>query len=232
MQQLIAGVDGCNGGWLAVVKRGRELSAFIAPEVETLLRRISGALIGIDIPIGLPDHGSRTCDLQVRKLLGRPRGSSVFPAPVRACLRDWDYSRLCSLHRTIDGRGLTKQAFNLLPKIRQVDDFLIRAPEFAECIREVHPEVSFALWNGGQPMRFNKAQSEGRRERERLIDREWPGERERLAQELRGGRFAADDLNDAWAALWSACRIAVGRARMFPDVNHRDSKGLQMQIEA
>jgi predicted RNase H-like nuclease len=28
-------------------------------------------LIGIDIPIGLPDHGSRTCDLLARRLLAR-----------------------------------------------------------------------------------------------------------------------------------------------------------------
>ena len=136
------------------------------------------------------------------------------------------------MHRTIDGRGLTKQAFYLLPNIKQVDDLLVRTPEFAGCVREVHPEVSFALWNGEQPMRFNKAKSEGRRERERLIDREWPGERERLARELRGSRFAADDLNDACAALWSARRIAAGHARMFPDEIQRDSKGLEMRIEA
>lgn len=232
MQQLIAGVDGCSAGWLAIVERNGELSALIAPDLETLLNRISGALVGIDIPIGLPDRGSRGCDLQARKLLGRPRGSSVFPAPVRACLRDWDYSRLCSLHRTIDGRGLTKQAFHLLPKIKQVDDLLVRTPEFAKLIREVHPEVSFALWNGEQPMRFNKAKLAGRRERERLISREWPGERERLAMQLRGNRFAADDLNDAFAALWSARRIAAGGAKSFPEETQWDSEGLQMRIEA
>lgn len=119
-----------------------------------------------------------------------------------------------------------------MPKIKQVDDLLVRTPEFAERIREVHPEVSFTLWNGEQPMRFNKAKSEGRRERERLIGREWPGEREFLARELRGHRFAADDLNDAFAALWSARRIAAGGAKIFPDEAQRDSKDLQMRIEA
>lgn len=132
----------------------------------------------------------------------------------------------------VNGRGLTKQAFHLLPKIKQVDDFLIRNPRVAGRIREVHPEVSFALWSGEQPMRFNKTKSEGQRERERLIDREWPGERKRLVQELRGNRFAADDLNGACAALWSARRIAGGHARVFPDDIERDSKSLQMRIEA
>jgi predicted RNase H-like nuclease len=81
-------------------------------------------------------------------------------------------------------------------------------------------------------MRFNKAKSEGRHERERLIYREWPGERERLARELRGHRFAADDLNDAFAVLWSARRIADGSARIFPEEAQRDSEDLQMRIEA
>lgn len=59
MQQLIAGVDGCSAGWLAIVERNGELSALIAPDLETLLNRVSGALVGIDIPIGLPDRGWR-----------------------------------------------------------------------------------------------------------------------------------------------------------------------------
>jgi predicted RNase H-like nuclease len=229
-QGLIAGVDGCRGGWLAVIKQGRELRALIAPDFAALLGALPGALIGIDIPIGFPDRGARSCDVLARELLGRPRASSVFPAPVRACLKDWEYRRLCSLHREIDGRGLGRQTFNLLPKIRQVDAVLVRNPQVARRIREVHPEVSFALWNG-TPMMFNKATPEGRRERERLIDREWPGERERLARELRGNRFAADDLNDAFAVLWSARRIAGGRARVFPEEVQRDAAGLRMRIE-
>lgn len=229
---ITAGVDGCRDGWLAVVECDRRLSALIAPDIETLLSTIPGALLGIDIPIGLPNYGSRNCDLAARKFLGQPRGSSVFPAPVRACLVGGDYGRLCSLHRRIDRRSLTKQAFYLLPKIKQVDDFLSTNPGLGGCIREVHPEVSFALWNGGQPMRFNKANMHGRRERERLIDREWPGERARLARELRGNRYAVDDLNDACAALWSAHRIAAGHARVFPGQIERDSNGLQMRIEA
>lgn len=96
----------------------------------------------------------------------------------------------------------------------------------------MHPEVSFALWKEALPMRFNKKKPEGRRERERLIDREWPGERERLARELRGRGYAADDLNDAFAALWSSRRIAFGEARAFPGEIQRDSTGLPMRIEA
>jgi predicted RNase H-like nuclease len=231
MDRIVAGVDGCSSGWLAVFYRDRGLEARIVHRLEQLLDSNPGALIGIDIPIGLPDRGSRTCDLLARNLLARPRGSSVFPAPIRGCLKDGDFSTLCSLHRTIDGRGLTKQAFHLLPKIRQVDE-LLRTPGLSLRLREVHPEVSFAFWNGGQPMRFKKKRLDGRRERENLIEREWPGERERLAHALRGTGYAADDLNDAFAALWSARRIAAGHARSLPEDAQLDSMGLQMRIEA
>lgn len=207
------------------------MDARIVPHLEALLDSLPGVLIGIDIPIGLPNQGSRTCDVLARKLLGRPRQSSVFPAPIRACLKEANHRTLSALHRRTDGRGLTIQAFHLLPKIRQIDDLLQRHG-LPDRIREVHPEVSFTLWNGGQPMRFNKKTPEGRRERERLIDREWPGERERLARLLPGSRHAPDDLNDAFAALWSSRRIASGEAIPFPREIQRDSKGLLMRIEA
>jgi len=43
------------------------------------------AVLAIDIPIGLLD-GPRACDKAARKLLGQPRGSSVFPALSRPAL--------------------------------------------------------------------------------------------------------------------------------------------------
>lgn len=116
MRRIIAGVDGCTGGWLAVVQADRGLQAQVARDLETLLDAMPEVVIGIDIPIGLPDRGPRACDLHARKLLGRPRGTSVFPVPIRACLKDRDYSELSLLHKQVDGRGLTRQAFHLLPR--------------------------------------------------------------------------------------------------------------------
>jgi predicted RNase H-like nuclease len=41
-------------------------------------------VIAVDIPIGLTEVGARACDEHARSELGQPRGSSVFPAPLRA----------------------------------------------------------------------------------------------------------------------------------------------------
>lgn len=111
MQRIVAGVDGCGSERLAVVQGDRGMDARIVPHLEALLDSLPDVLIGIDIPIGLPNQGSLTCDVLARKLLGRPRQSSVFPAPIRACLKEGSHRTLSALHRRTDGRGLTIQAF-------------------------------------------------------------------------------------------------------------------------
>jgi predicted RNase H-like nuclease len=79
----LAGVDGCRGGWIAVIDEGERLNSRVFPDWSQPMTELERAtLIGVDIPIGLPGKGSRACDLEARRRLGRPRGSSVFPAPV------------------------------------------------------------------------------------------------------------------------------------------------------
>src|SRR5205814_8621714 len=77
--------------------------------------------IAIDIPIGLSDDGPRACDLAARRLLGRPRGSSVFPAPCRGALVATTYRRACTVSRRSVGVALSLECFNIVPKIREVD---------------------------------------------------------------------------------------------------------------
>jgi predicted RNase H-like nuclease len=188
-------------------------------------------LVGVDIPIGLPRQGSRQCDLVARKRLGQPRGSSVFPAPVRGVLKkDLSFREACDLHRRIDGRGLSQQAFRLLPKILEVDGYLREDPGRQRRVIEIHPGVSFAAWNGGRAMAFRKSKSAGRLERERLIDRVWPGERERLWESIRREDCQRDDLNDAFAALWTVRRVATDKAETLAPAAEFDDTGLRMEI--
>jgi len=79
------------------------------------------ACIGIDIPIGLL-NGSRACDKAARKLLGQPRGTSVFAAPCRAALSATTHREASQINREETGRGLSQQAFGIISKIKQVDD--------------------------------------------------------------------------------------------------------------
>ena len=164
---LLAGADGCKAGWVvAFAPAGRGAARCrILPSVPALFERHPElAVLAIDIPIGLPERGARECDRSARRLLGRPRGSSVFPAPIRPVLQAKSYTEACRIGRAVDGRGLSRQCWHLLPKIRELDDFLRSDAGIGTRVHEVHPEVSLALMSGA-PMASSKRRPGGRRER-------------------------------------------------------------------
>ena len=185
------------------------------------------------MPIGLSDDGARACDLAARRLLGRPRASSVFPAPCRAALGATTYRRACALSRRTLGVALSRETFNILPKIRQVD--VLMTPQLQEFVREVHPEVVFALRAGrGRGLRHAKRTADGERERRRLLG--WVAPRfdpSAVRRRLGPGRVARDDVIDAVACLVAAARIQRGEARVLPEgAIARDARGLRMEIVA
>ena len=228
----VVGVDGCADGWVYVIENGSMVSAAVVSTFKRLLDEVGGgSIVAIDVPIGLTSAGPREADREARRLLGRPRASSVFPAPVRATLDAQTYEAACDAHRAADGRKLSRQAFGILAKIQEVDAELVGSPKLQARVREVHPEVCFAVWNGAA-MAHRKATPAGRAEREALIDAEWPGHRRRLLTAVHRHRCAPDDLNDAFAALWSARRIRDGLSVVLPESPPVDSAGLHMETVA
>jgi predicted RNase H-like nuclease len=189
--------------------------------------------IAIDIPIGLRDDGPRACDLAARRLLGRPRGSSVFPAPCRAALTAATYRRACALSRRALGVALSIECFNIVPKIREVDALM--TPARQACVREVHPELVFALLAGrGAGLAAPKRTAEGERLRRRLLRRVAPPfDPNAVRRRLGPSRVARDDVVDAVACLVAAGRILRGEACVVPDGPiPRDARGLRMEIVA
>ena len=223
--KTVVGVDGCAGGWvcLALDLGTREISAHLLPNFQAVLEAFPAAVIGVDILIGLTDNGSRQCDLDARKLLGK-RGSSVFPAPLRGMLAATSYQEACQLGRRTDGRAISRQCFGILPKIREVDCAM--SPKLQERVFEVHPEVSFCALNHCMPMPYAKKCVDGRRDRLHLLRPIY-----RVIADIRvDGRVANDDILDAVAVMWTAERIWRGRAVRVTTVEAMDSKGLRMQI--
>jgi predicted RNase H-like nuclease len=233
----LIGVDGCRGGWL-VATADASLSALsfsLVADLASLVARAEAgdAIIAIDMPIGLGDDGPRACDLAARRLLGRPRASSVFPAPCRAALAATTYRRACALSRRTLGVALSRETFNLLPKIRQVDALM--TPVLQEFVREVHPEVVFALLAGrGRGLPYPKRTPAGERLRLSLLRRVAPGfDPGAVRRRLGPASVAGDDVIDAVACLVAAARIRRGEALVLPeDAVARDARGLRMEIVA
>ena len=229
----IAGIDGCRAGWLlALEDLGTGLCAarILRRIDELLLLDPVPAVIAIDIPVGLTDAGPRPCDQEARRLLGRPRSSSVFPAPVRPLLAARDYARACEIGLRTDGRKPSRQTWGILPKIMEVDAFLQAHPAYQGRIREVHPEVSFRALDFRRPPAHAKKTAEGRVERERLITSHFGGAFRAALEGLPAGGWGRDDLLDAFAVLWTARRIAAGTAVTIPPVPPADVSGLRMAI--
>ena len=210
-----AGVDGCRAGWVVTSRDGVRVESSLA----TVLAHFD--VVGIDMPIGLPIDQPRHSDLEARRYLS-PRGSTVFATPPRACIDATDYGNACALARLATGKAISLQAWNITPKIREVDALV--APDLEDRVAEVHPECSFMAMNGERPL-ASKHTEDGREHRAQLT-RHWFG---LVPQAPRGARV--DDVLDAYAVLWSTERFARGEHRTMPSsLEQRDRRGLIMRI--
>jgi predicted RNase H-like nuclease len=126
----------------------------------------------------------------------------------------------------VTNRALSKQAFAILPKIREVDS--VMTPELQQRVREMHPEVAFCVLNGG-PLVHRKKTQQGQQERLEILARygvvlDPYRERGRLG----ASRVGVDDLIDAAVGLVTALRIQSNRANVLGGT--LDAKGLRMEI--
>lgn len=233
----IWGIDGCRGGWLCL-KFDPDAHRFTAMLLETIAdlfaQNPQGFPAYIDIPIGLPDHGARACDLEARRVLGEiGRGSCVFPAPIRPVLDVEGYEDACAVRRRVEGKAMSRQAHAIMGKVREVDRALRQDPHRQGWVNEVHPELSFSRWASGPVPR--KKRREGRDARRALIEARWPGEHNRVVSQLQGhgrDRWGWDDLYDAFAAAWTGVRHQKGTAEVMPTAVETDRHGIRMEILA
>lgn len=231
----VMGLDGCKAGWAGVMV---DLNGIEAPR-RAVFERFQDAfdwgaqVIAVDMPIGFEDQPSsppgRPCEREARQLLGARR-SSIFPSPLRIALSASDYEQANQFNRAAGGTGLSKQAFNLFAKIREVD--AVMTPDLSRgVVFETHPEVSFTVL-AGAPASYRKKTAEGRQERLALLTRAGLPEALFEPHPFKSSLCAPDDLIDAGLCVLTAQRIAAGEARSFPEAPPQDARGLIMAIHA
>ncbi|MGH8538819.1 MAG: DUF429 domain-containing protein [Gammaproteobacteria bacterium] len=234
----LAGVDGCRGGWFAVLQDRGQASPRVVKVRFALCRSLSEVMslpenpapIAVDIPIGLLEQaepGGRSSDRAARVLLGRGRASSIFTPPTRAALQGRSYREAMRLN----GAGMSKQTFNLMGKIREVDAHI--DPALQQRLFEAHPELAF-LTLAGRPMRHNKKAPAGRRERRALLGPRFGAafiEPNDVRERFPRSQVGVDDVLDAYALALTARRIHAGSAVRLPEPEpERDLRGLRMEI--
>ncbi|MFJ3406488.1 DUF429 domain-containing protein [Promicromonospora sp. NPDC090134] len=208
----VLGVDVAKKYWVAVAS---DLRAYADLTLTGLLAAADAdgpvEVVGIDMPIGMPDGvGYRRADVLAREAVG-PRRSSVFMTPPRAALTAPNYAAALEIARRISGKGISRQAWALGPRILEVDA-VVRSVD--RRIVEVHPELSFATLAGSH-LPASKSTWAGLEDRRALLsgvgytlpaDLGWPGQ-----------VSGPDDVLDAAAACWTAQRVAEGAAVRHPD---------------
>ncbi|MDI1461371.1 DUF429 domain-containing protein [Catellatospora sp. KI3] len=217
MTVRVLGADACKRGWVGIVLDGDRVEAYFGATIADLMAAAEAAgavaVVGIDIPIGLPDKGSRAADRQAWAEAG-VRRASVFMTPVRNALLAADHAGAVRLNRVEAGMGVSAQAYGLRTKILEVDGW-VRGQDHrvGRRVVEVHPELSFAMM-AGAPLRAGKTSWAGTESRRALL----ADAGITLVGDLgAAGRMArVDDVLDAGAAAWSARRVAAGAARCLP----------------
>jgi len=212
----VAGADIWKGRWVIVVlENGRFELALVAMSLQEVFQYEleDAAIIGVDVPIGLPRLGQRRLADQLARDYVGPRWPSVFPAPPEAMVRAASYSEAMALSPR-EGPKISAQAFALRKAILEVQTLALSDGR----IHEVHPEVSFVCANNDQHLKWPKTSWNGVFQRKQIL----ADQGLRIPEDLgvAGGAGTADVL-DAAIVAWTADRIARRRAAAFPPGSER-----------
>jgi predicted RNase H-like nuclease len=226
----VAGVDGCPAGWLAVAIDGDDRAeAFVVRRFAELVERTPAARILVDMPIGLPERAARRVEREARTRLGRLRAASVFAVPSRAAVYAGGYAETCAANAAGLGVRVSRQAWNICGKIRELDELLAAQPALAARVLESHPEVCFHAL-AGRPMRHSKRCVAGREERLAVLAGCWPPAAALYAEAAAAHSrrdVALDDIPDAIALAVCARSATLERIPVEPE---HDARGLPMQM--
>jgi predicted RNase H-like nuclease len=243
-KEVFVGVDGCSAGWFAIFlvvenEKKCEWRIGLFPKFPFLIDFIKKEyehaefLILIDIPVGLKSgsSGERLSDLGARRIL-KARKSSIFPVPCREAVYAECYEKACEVNEKLTGKRISKQAWNIVPKIRDVDSFLIENKIFREQIKEVAPEICFQAFTDF-PIEFSKKSSDGFIERIKALRSVCLFTDEIVESALsvyRRKEVAKDDILDTLAAAITAMMGCNNGFEYVPCKPEIDSKGLKIQM--
>ena len=233
------GVDWASKGWFGVIldDDGTFETDFF-PSIWSLWKNHSDATrVFIDIPIGLPTDDRRQCDVEAKAKLGAQQ-SRVFYTPIRDAVYEQNLDAAKALNEAA-GFSIQNQAWGIVPRIREVDEFLDMNPTARDRLFETHPELCFYSLNGHEPVEPSKKTGAGIERRKSLLEDEYANARtiyEESVDQYMTPKYAsflsaADDILDALVAAVTAMRDENRIARL-PERRRppRDARGLPMQL--
>ena len=164
-----------------------------------------------------------------RKELGS-RSSSIFPIPCRQAVYAGTEEEKKQANIKALGKSLPKQTINIIPKIRELDEFLTNHPEYKNRILESHPELDFARLHGSVVL-SRKKEFTGFSERAAILKKYLPGESfSGMGDRAKELRCNPDDLLDAICLAVTAALASQGMCETIPAEPEQDDNGLYMKL--
>jgi Uncharacterized conserved protein len=226
---VYVGVDGCPSGWFAVISGEGPPTANQYSSIDELWEANKQASrILIDIPIGLPSTDRRTCDIKAKQQLGC-RGSSVFYTPSRSVLNVSSHEEMNRVNKRETSHGVSAQTHALMPKIKEVDEFLRRRPDAGKVLVESHPELCFSVYNDNTPVVYKKSSDQGRRKRIKILSQLYDNFAAVHAQ-FRDDHYVKDVGHDDIIDAMVLAAAAAGETATLPAEPEVDAEGRPMQM--
>ena len=224
------GADGCKGGWIVAIL-GNDLQIERLSSIDEILETYPDySAFLIDMVIGLRNSVEQLRPDDIARKELKPRGSTLFPVPSRDAVYKETYEEQKKANIKTLGKSLSKQASAIIPKIREVDEFMSAHPEFKNRIDESHPELAFARLNGSVLL-TRKKDVAGIDERLKVIKRYIPGIRiPDLYVKAKELRCNVDDIADAICLAVTAKLKSEGLCEAFPESPEMDNNGLYMKL--
>ena len=230
---MYLGIDGCKYGWICAQLKNEAISLTLFGHINEV-KKMDSQRIFIDIPIGLSDRfNTRTIDFELRKLLSKKRKSSVFTPPIREALEAPTYQLGNQINKSISGKGISIQAWNIGHKIKEVNQFLSQNHLYQKKMSESHPELCFELLNNG-PLNHSKKTLSGMEERIKIIN-EYINisfqEIRNFGKECKSDKAKLDDIIDAIVLSLSAMRWEMSGKRQITQEKEKDTFKLPFNIK-
>lgn len=225
------GVDGCKGGWIAsIYDRGIfEIKKYSSVDELVEANKNYKELL-IDMVIGLQSNKDEVRPDNAARALIPGRTSTIFAVPARQAVYAETRAAIREANKSALDKDLPAQAIAIIPKMRELDEFLQENPAHKNRLKESHPEVCFSRLNGSVVM-SRKADEEGITERVGIIKKYMPEiTEEYIYQEAKRFKCNADDIVDSIVLCITANLVAQGKTDVIPEVVQEDVTGLRMQM--
>ena len=214
----VIGIDGCRAGWIVTkILDNQALSFQIIHDLnDEYLKNNTLSHIGIDIPLGLSPNGKRIAEIEARFLL-KKRACTIFSPPTINALKANNYIEACEINFKECGKRISKQSWNLFPKIIEAQKFLENNLVKKLKVFEIHPELSFMAMNNMNLVLESKKTIIGKKIRIKLIKRFFPSfSFELVRKKYNKNEVLDDDILDSISVVWSTQRIVDNIAQFVP----------------